>query len=108
MASEFDRLMQQADDKLFGVFGESDGTYYPPEGQGPPLQHVRPSLDRNVQIAGADGMFRTVQVLAELRLSQVPKPRRGGRLVVPAGSFVLAEPIDSDGIVERWSLMPAG
>lgn len=109
MTSEFDRLMQQADDALFKVFGEDESisrpTYTPPDGIGPPAD-VSVMLGRNVQVAGADGCFRTVELLAELRLSQIVKPKRGGKLTLAEGQFLLGEPIDSDGLVERWTLMP--
>lgn len=109
MASEFDRLMQQADDALFKVFGEDESvslpTYTPPGGIAPSVD-VSVMLGRNVEVAGADGSFRTIQLLAELRLSQIAKPRRGGRLKLAEGEFLLEEPIDSDGLVERWTLMP--
>jgi hypothetical protein len=109
MASEFDRLMQQADDALFRVFGEDESviqpTYTSPGGIGQSVD-VSVMLGRNVEVAGADGSFRTIQLLAELRLSQIAKPRRGGRLKLAEGDFLLEEPIDSDGLVERWTLMP--
>lgn len=110
MASEFDRRMQQADEVLFAVFGEDESvsgpTYTPAGGLGPPV-NVSVMLGRNVEVAGADGTFRTIQLLAELRLSQIAKPKRGGRLKLASGEFLLEEPIDSDGLVERWTLMPA-
>ena len=111
MASEFDRLMQQADDQYFRVFGEDkqsgQPTYTAPGGYSSPVQ-VDVALGRNVEVAGAEGSFRTVQLLAELRVCQVARPQRGGRLKLAEGDFLLAEPIDSDGQVNRWSLMPAG
>lgn len=109
MASEFDRLMQQADDVLFGVFGEDRDqgkpTYTAPDGLSQPIE-VQAMLSRNAQLAGADGMFRVVQYLAELRVSQM-RGKRGGRLELAAGAFLLEDMIDNDGLVERWSLMPA-
>jgi hypothetical protein len=111
MASEFDRLMQQADAQYFRVFGEdqqgSHPTYTAPGGFSGPVM-VDVSLGRNVEVAGAEGSFRTVQLLAELRVCQVARPQRGGRLRLAEGDFLLAEPIDSDGLVNRWSLLPAG
>ena len=109
MASEFDRLMQLADDTLFKVFGEDESvsrpTYTPPGGVCAPV-YVSVMLGRNVEVAGADGSFRAVELLAELRLSQVAKPKRGGKLVLADGEFLLGKQIDSVGLVERWSLMP--
>lgn len=111
MASEFDRLMQQADSQYFRVFGEdqlgSHPTYTAPGGFSAPVM-VDVALGRNVEVAGAEGSFRTVQLLAELRVCQVSRPQRGGRLKLAEGDFLLAEPIDSDGLVNRWSLLPAG
>lgn len=108
MASEFDRLMQRADDVLFGVFGEDRDqgkpTYTAPDGLSQPIE-VEAMLSRNAQLAGADGMFRVVQYLAELRCSQM-RGKRGGRLELVDGAFLLEDMIDSDGLVERWSLMP--
>lgn len=111
MSSEFDRIMQQADDQYFRVFGEDQRcarpTYTAPGGISAPVR-VEVALGRNVEVAGADGSFRPVQLLAELRVSQVPRPQRGARLQLAEGDFFLADPIDSDGLVNRWSLMPAG
>lgn len=108
MASEFDRLMQQADDTLFKVFGEDrdnvQPTYTAPGGMSQPIE-VEVMLNRNAQLAGADGMFRMVQYLAELRVSQV-RGKRGGRLQLADGAFLLDDMIDTDGLVERWSLLP--
>lgn len=108
MASEFDRLMQQADDTLFKVFGEDRAqglpTYTAPDGLSQPIE-VEAMLSRNAQLAGADGMFRVVQCLAELRCSQM-RGKRGGRLELADGAFLLEDMIDSDGLVEHWSLMP--
>lgn len=100
--------MQRADDTLFKVFGEDRDqgkpTYTAPDGLSPPIE-VEAMLSRNAQLAGADGMFRVVQYLAELRVSQV-RGKRGGKLVLADGAFLLEDLIDSDGLVERWSLMP--
>lgn len=105
MPSDFDRLMRRADDSLFRVFGEDrevcKPTYMAPGGMPVPCEVI---LARNVTVAGADGMFRPVRVLAELRCHQV-QCRRGGILTVPEGRFKLAEPIDNDGLVERWELL---
>lgn len=107
MASDFDRLMQQADDTLFKVFGEDRAngqpTYTAPGGLSQPVE-VEVMLSRNVQLAGADGMFRLVHYLAELRVRQL-RGKRGGRLELIDGSFLLEDMIDADGLVERWSLM---
>lgn len=108
MASEFNRLMQLADDALFKVFGEDESVSpprYTPTGGLPPFD-VSVMLGRNVEVAGADGTFRTVELLAELRLSQIARPKRGARLELAEGEFLLGELIDSDGLVERWTLMP--
>lgn len=107
MASPFDALMQQADDVLFRTFGEQqDGgcTYTAPGGTTAPVP-VEVILNRNAQVAGADGLFYTVQFLAELRLNQID-PKRDGRLSLPDGQYRLDKPVDSDGLVERWSLLP--
>ena len=61
--------------------------------------------NRNTQVAGADGLFYTVQFLAELRLGQIA-PKRDGLLTLPDGQYRLDKPVDSDGLVERWSLLP--
>lgn len=107
MTSEFDRLMCRADETLFGVFGENgECTYTAPSSLAPP-QRLRPIISRNVQVAGADGIFRAVQALVEIRLCEVSAPRRGGRLRTPDETFTLEEQIDSDGLVERWTLLPA-
>ena len=105
MSSEFDRLMSMGDDRYFEVFKEHCSTYTEPTGIAQPVS-VDASLSRDAQVAGADGMFMTVQYLVELRLCQVRKPRKGGRLKLPDGEFLLEERIDADGLVERWSLIP--
>lgn len=106
MASDFDRLMQQADDQLFQVFGEkTQPTYLQPGGLGRPVP-VEVILGRDVEVAGADGAFRAVQYLAEIRLSQVCAPKRGARLLLSEGVFILDEPLGSDALVERWALLP--
>ncbi|MGF6692658.1 head-tail joining protein [Metapseudomonas resinovorans] len=108
MASEFDRLMSRADDTLFRVFGEKGcSTYTAPGGMSRSVD-VDVMLSKNVQVAGADGIFRAVQNLAELRLCQVPRPSRGGVLSLSDGRFLLDEKLDSDGLVERWALTPWG
>ena len=105
MASEFDALMQQADDALFRAFGEAGGgTYTAPGGAAAPVA-VEVIVNRNTQVAGADGLFYTVQFLAELRLGQIA-PKRDGLLTLPDGQYRLDKPVDSDGLVERWSLLP--
>lgn len=105
MASEFDALMQQADDVLFRTFGEAGGcTYTAPGGAAAPVA-VEVIVNRNAQVAGADGLFYTVQFLAELRLHQI-SPKRDGLLSLPDGRYRLEKPVDSDGLVERWSLLP--
>jgi hypothetical protein len=110
MASAFDRFMQRADDALFRVFGEDRDacvpTYTPPDGFGAPL-HLDVILGHNVEVAGADGSFRVVQCLAEIRLSQVPSPKRGARLKLVEGEFILEEPLGADAQVARWALLPA-
>lgn len=110
MASAFDRIMQRADDTLFRVFGEDKltcgPTYSAPDDFGRPVP-LDVILGRNVEVAGADGAFRVVQCLAEIRLSQLARPKRGGRLKLAEGEFILEEPLGSDGLVERWALLPA-
>lgn len=110
MASAFDRVMQRADDTLFRVFGEDrvtcGPTYTPPDGIGGTVS-LDIILGHNVEVAGADGTFRVVQCLAEIRLSQLPNPKRGGRLRLAEGQFTLEEPLGADAQVTRWALLPA-
>ena len=110
MSSAFDRVMQRADDTLFRVFGEDrvtcGPTYIPPDGFGG-MVSLDIILGHNVEVAGADGTFRVVQCLAEIRLSQLPNPKRGGRLRLAEGEFILDERLGTDGSVERWALLPA-
>ncbi len=110
MASDFDRIMRRADTTLFRVFGEDRGscgpTYTSPDGFARPVQ-LDVILGRDVEVAGADGTFRVVQCLVEIRLCQLAKPKRGGRLNLAEGEFILDEPLGTDGIVERWALLPA-
>ena len=40
-----------------------------------------------------------------VRLSQIA-PKRDGLLTLPDGQYRLDKPVDSDGLVERWSLLP--
>lgn len=102
--------MRQADDDLYRVFGEhccagKAPTYQPPDGGGQVCVEVM--ISRDVTVAGADGIFRPVQFLAELRMHQV-RGRRGGLLTVEAGRFKLDDQLDSDGLVEKWSLIKLG
>lgn len=102
--------MGRADDQLFAVFGDRRPggcrpVYRDPAGSAPP-RDVEVCRDRDVKVAGADGIFRTVQHVAELRLCQVPNPRRGARLTLSDGEYALDEHLDTDGLVSRWSLLP--
>jgi hypothetical protein len=110
MASAFDRIMQRADDTLFRVFGEDKltcgPTYSAPDDFGRPVP-LDVIIGREVEVAGADGTFRVVQCLAEIRLCQLAKPKRGGRLKLAEGDFILDEPLGTDALVERWALIPA-
>src|SRR5690606_14026359 len=105
MSSDFDRLMRRADDSLFRVFGEDrcngKPTYTPPGGA-PVACEVM--LSRDVSVAGADGIFRSVKILADIRVDQM-HGKRGGILTLAEGRFKLADPVDNDGLVERWELL---
>ena len=105
MSSDFDRLMRRADDSLFRVFGEDrcrgKPTYTPPNGA---AQGCEVMLGRDVAVTGADGMFRSVKIVASLRTHQV-RGKRGGLLELAEGRFKLHDFIDTDGIVERWELL---
>lgn len=106
MSSDFDRIMRRADDSLFRVFGEdrcqgATPTYLQPGGLQTSCEVM---LSRDVTVAGADGMFRAVKILAELRTHQV-SGKRGGILSLAEGRYKLDDFIDTDGIVERWSLL---
>jgi hypothetical protein len=105
MSSDFDQLMRRADDSLFRVFGEhrcnGKPTYTPPGGA-PVACEVM--LSRDVSVAGVGGMFRSVKILADIRGQQV-RGKRGGLLELAEGRFKLAEPVDNDGLVERWELL---
>ncbi|TLX65074.1 hypothetical protein DN820_01815 [Stutzerimonas nosocomialis] len=106
MAAPFDQLMRRADDRLFEVFGECGlSTYRDPAGLSPPAP-VEAIVSRDIEVAGADGVFRAYQLVVELRLHQVPAPKRGGRLTLPGGAYLLEEPIRTDGLVALWSLQP--
>ncbi|RIA22662.1 hypothetical protein DFO61_3352 [Ectopseudomonas oleovorans] len=105
MSSDFDRLMRRADDSLFRVFGEDrcqgKPTYTPPGGA---QQCCEVMLGRDVVVTGADGMFRSVKIVASLRTHQV-SGKRGGLLELAEGRFKLDDFIDTDGLVERWSVL---
>tara|TARA_R110002124_G_scaffold213962_1_gene379984 strand:- start:14936 stop:15256 length:321 start_codon:yes stop_codon:yes gene_type:complete len=104
MDSEFDRLMTQADESLFAVFG-STWCYTGPMGT-PALPQTTICISKNVQIEGADGLFRPVAALAEIRLCEVPKPQGDAQIHNDHERYRLDKRIDSDGLVERWSLLP--
>ena len=104
MNSEFDRLMDQADGQLFKVFG-SAWCYTGPAGP-PVVPDLSVCISKNVQVEGADGLFRPVAALGEFRLSQIAKPQGDAQIHNATERYRLDKRIDSDGLVERWSLMP--
>lgn len=104
MNSEFDRLMDQADEQVFAVFG-STWTYTGPAGS-PVVPDLSVCISKNVQIEGPDGIFRPVAALGEFRLSVLGKPQGDAQIHNATERYRLDKRIDSDGLVERWSLMP--
>ena len=105
MNNPFDRLMARADAVLFDAFGNKGVSY-----QGPhcytPIPNLTVIISHNVEMAVADGVFRPIQHLAEIRLAEVPEPRAGGQLHCRSGRYRLDERIRTDGLVEYWSLLP--
>lgn len=102
--STFDRLMQRADDKLFDVFGDQ-ASYRSPDSLAE-QPGVTVIISRNVEVAGADGVFRVVQLLAELRCSEVGSIKGGALIIQERNRYRLDERIRTDGLVEYWSLLP--
>jgi len=102
--STFDRLMGRADDRLFDVFGDRASYRSPDSLQEQP--GITLIISRNVEVAGADGVFRVVQLLAELRTSEVGSLKSGGLITQGCHRYRLDERIRTDGLVEYWSLLP--
>ena len=104
MNTRFDRLMSRADEVLFDAFGE--GARYQDCIGTPSLAGITVVISHNVESAGADGVFRVIQHLAEIRLSEVPNPTAQALLTVGCKRYRLDERIRTDGLVEYWSLLP--
>lgn len=104
MASVFDDLMQAADDQLFAVFGVS--ARYQTSKDSQATQPVTVTIDKDVELAGPDGMIRTVQCAAQIRLQEVAQPKAGALLMTDCDRWRLDERLASDGLVEVWSLLP--
>jgi len=104
VGSEFDRLANEMDAELFAAFGEEDYTVFRPQDGGPEIR-VTAVIQRNLAVAGPDGMFVNVQLMADLREAQVPAPRRGDLLVVGCKRYVLEQHYGGDGFVNRFSLL---
>lgn len=104
MGSEFDQLATEMDAELFSAFAEQEHTVFRPQDGGPEIQ-VSAVIQRNVAVAGPDGMFVNVQLMADLRQVEVPAPRRGDLLVVGCKRYVLEQHYGGDGFVNRFSLL---
>lgn len=101
--STFDRLMERADEVLFQAFG--DGARYRSADGCQQLDGLTIIVSRDVETAGADGMFRPVQFLAEIRRSEVPRPQAGAQITAGRTRYRLDERIRTDGLIEYWSLL---
>lgn len=107
MGSEFDRLANEMDAELFVAFGEEAPGFLRPRDGGPDLP-VRVVIQRNVAVAGPDGVFVNVQLLADLRVAEVADPCRGDLLEIGCQRYLLAEHLGADGYVNRFSLLNQG
>ena len=104
MTNRFDQIMAQADNVLFRVFGDS--AQYRSSTGCEQRNGATVIISRNVEIAGADGLFRLIQHLAEIRTSEIPSPTAGSVITVDGQRYRLDERIRTDGLVEYWSLLP--
>lgn len=106
MGSPFDDLMEQADASLFDQFGQH-ATYYATSG---PLA-CRVIVERDVVLSDGHGPLVCAERTADLRQSEVPDPRRGDRLDLTEQGQTRAWRLDqwlaSDGLINRYSLIPA-
>lgn len=103
--SEFDQAFSDADDELFETFGEQDGGMHTSKDGGQP-RPVAVVLQRNVGPAGAGGVFVAVELAADLRIKEVRDPQRGDQLVVNCRRYDLNDYMGTDGLINRFSLMP--
>ena len=104
--SEFDQAFEDADDELFGMFGERGGALYDTK-EGAPPKAVGAVIQRNVGSAGG-GSFVAVELAVDLRIKEVPDPQKGDLLVVCQKRYVLNEYMGTDGLINRFSLMSTG
>ncbi|WP_462382296.1 hypothetical protein [Pseudomonas sp. Marseille-QA0892] len=103
MASEFDRLMAEADAELFETFGEGCQAQYIAPGSAPiPVTIV---LQRNVGASDGAG-FVAVELAADIRVCEVRDPVLRSTLIVGKDRYLLDEHMGTDGLVNRYSLMP--
>jgi hypothetical protein len=103
MASEFDRLMAEADAELFETFGDQCQAQYIAPGAA--AQRVSAVLQRNVG-ANDGGGFVAVELAADIRICDVRDPVLRSTLIIGKDRFLLDEHLGSDGLVNRYSLMP--
>lgn len=103
--SEFDQAFEGADDELFSTFGQQGECFYDSR-EGAPPQPVSVVLQTNVSDP-AGGSFVAVHLAADLRISQVPNPCKGDLLTVDCKRYLLDEYVGTDGLINRFSLMPA-
>ena len=103
MASPFDDILQDADDVLFGIFGEKDTPmYYPRDSaSGVPARVV---LHRNVQVV-VEGAFMAVELAADIRKVDVVNPEHGAVLMIDCERYVLDQPVYSDAQINRYTLI---
>lgn len=103
--SEFDELFDEADDELFETFGERGGAIYDP-GYGCQPKQVGAVLQRSV--GGIGGvLFAPVELAVDIRIREVPEPRKGDLITLGGKRYVLDEHMGTDSLINRFSLMPA-
>ncbi|NWD49024.1 head-tail joining protein [Pseudomonas gingeri] len=104
--SEFDEAFDDADAELFETFGEKGGGLYEPIAGGQP-KNVGAVLLSSVGAVGGSGAFVNVERAVDLRIRQVPEPRRGDILTIGCKRYVLDEFMGADSLINRYSLLPA-
>lgn len=102
--SEFDEAFQDADDELFSTFGQRGGALYDAR-EGGPLLTVGAVILRNVGSPDG-GVFVTVELAVDLRVREVPNPCKGDLVTFGCIRYALNEWMGSDGLINRFSLMP--
>jgi len=86
----------------------SDGTadYANPSGS-PVASGVTVMIDRNLERAGADGMFVSIPLAITWRKAELAEVARGGTFTLGATSYIVEQPVSDDGHMITAACMEA-